>query len=227
MNIQRIDSYLDSRFPQAVLNQHGAYLVDSDAYWIEITGPQSAVVHGVSPAVYPSLIDEFRFHAPHIVRFYDESSRKIAEYPPPDLLEIPLESIQPSQFFVDEDKLSAARTFIHSAADIIVQVIPYGNRFISLDGHTRLFLAVQNGFCKVKALVSETDDWIWTFVHEAEQRNIFQPGDMILLPHEQYEISWNQYCDSVFAGLEQSGNSGSEQAAKQPPSAGTGNQETP
>ena len=51
----------------------------------------------------------------------------------------------------------------------------------------------------VKAVISETDDWVWTFVHEAENRGIISPKDMILLPHDRYEIEWNQYCDKVFA----------------------------
>lgn len=203
MNIKRVDSYIDGRFSKTVLNQHGAYLIDNEPYQIEITDSISAVIRGNDPAVYKTLAEEFRFHAPHIVRFYDEGFRLITEYPLPDLFDIALESIQPSQFFVDEEKLEAVRTFARKAEDIIIQVIPYRDRFISLDGHTRLYLAVQKGFATVKAVKSETDDWIWTFVHEAERRNILQPKDMILLPHEQYEIQWNQYCDDVFANKNQ------------------------
>lgn len=199
MDIQRIDSYTDSRFSKNVLNQHGAYLVDNEPYQIEITDSNSAVIQGKDPAVYKSLIEEFRFHAPHISRFYDEDSKLITAYPIPKLLNLPLDSIQPSQFFVDEEKLKAVRTFIGNAEDIVIQVIPYGDRFISLDGHTRLYFAVQRRFVTVKAVESETDDWVWSFVHEAERRNILCPRDMILLPHEQYEIQWNQYCDEVFS----------------------------
>lgn len=198
MDIKRINSYTDGRFPKTVLNQHGAYLIDNEPYQIEITDATSAVVSGKDPAVYKALIEEFRFHAPHIIRFYDESLGLITEYPIPHLLDIALESIQPSQFFIDEEKLEAVGTFVSKAEDIVIPVIPYGNRFISLDGHTRLYLAVRNGFGTVKALESETGDWVWTFVREAERRNIRQPKDMILLPHEQYEIQWNRYCDDVF-----------------------------
>ena len=199
MDITRIDSYTDSRFSKNVLNQHGAYLVDDEPYQIEITDSNSAVIQGKNPAVYKPLIEEFRFHAPHISRFYDEDSKLITAYPTPKLLDLPLDSIQPSQFFIDQDKLKSVQTFIRKAEDVVVQVIPYGDRFISLDGHTRLYLAAQNGFATVKAVESETADWVWSFVHEAERRNILCPRDMILLPHEQYEIQWNQYCDEVFS----------------------------
>ena len=200
MDIVRIDSYEDSRLSKNVLCQHGAYLVDNEPYQIEIVDLGSAIVRGKHAEVYQELIEAFRFHAPHIVRFYDDHAALIAEYPMPDIMRIEIERIQPSQFFIDEDKLKAVRTFVREPEDVIVQVIRYGERFISLDGHTRLFLAVQNGFDTVKAVESETDDWVWAFVHEAERRNILQPKDMVLLPHEAYDIQWNQYCDTVFSG---------------------------
>ncbi|MBQ8080818.1 MAG: hypothetical protein IJ240_02855 [Clostridia bacterium] len=199
MDIKRIDSYVDSRFSKTVLNQHGAYLVDNEPYQIEITDSTSAVISGNDPAVYKALIEEFRFHAPHIFKFYDQSFRLVIEYSVPHLFDITLESIQPSQFYVDEEKLKAIQAFISNAEDIVIQVIPYRDRFVSLDGHTRLYWAMQNNFDRVKAIKSESDDWVWPFVHEAERRNILCPKDMILLPHEQYEIQWNQYCDEVFS----------------------------
>lgn len=94
------------------------------------------MVYGKDSAVFKPLIKEFRFHAPHIFKFYDASARLIAEYPAPALFDVPLESIQPSQFYVSEEKLKAVQTFISKPDDIVIQVIPYGDRFISLDGHT-------------------------------------------------------------------------------------------
>ena len=199
MEIQRINNYTDSRFSKAVLAQHGAYLIDGDPYEIEITGPSSATVRGKDPAAYTELIEEFRFHAPQIVRFSDKSGTLLAEYPVPEIIEVNLDRIQPSQFFVDEEKLAAIRTFIHQPEDVVIQVFPWNDRFISLDGHTRLYAAVQDGFPSVKAVVSETDEWVWPFVHEAERRKILSPRDLILLSHDEYEVQWNQYCDSVFA----------------------------
>ena len=198
-SIKRIDSYSDNRFSDTVLNQHGAYLMDGEPYEIEIMDSFTAEIRGKDANLFEELIEEFRFHAPHICTFFDKDGRVVARYSPAQLFEIPIDNIQPSQFFVDEEKLRAVRTFVHGEEDIIVQVIPYGERFIVLDGHTRLFLATQIGFDKVKAVMSETEDWVWQFVHEAERRKILCPKDMKLLPHEQYEIQWNRYCDEVFA----------------------------
>ncbi|MBQ6288322.1 MAG: hypothetical protein IJK71_03645 [Clostridia bacterium] len=199
MDIQRIDNYTDTRFSKTVLEQHGAYLIDNDPYEIKITGPAEATVRGKDPSVYAELIEEFRFHAPHITRFFDEAGSLLAEYPVPEIIEVEIDRIQPSQFFVDEEKLAAIRSFIHQPEDVTIQVLPWNDRFISLDGHTRLYAAVQEGFPSVKAVISETNEWVWPFVLEAEKRKIFSPRDLILLSHDDYEVQWNQYCDSVFA----------------------------
>lgn len=200
MEIQRIDGYADRRFSKTVLCQHGAYLIGGEPYEVEITGAETATVRGRDRAAYEELIVTFRFHAPHVVRFFDADGALLKELPAPEIVTVPLDRIRPSQFYIDEEKLAAVGTFIRSAEDIVIQVIPWEDRFVSLDGHTRLYLAAQRGYPSVNAVVSETDDWIRTFVREAERRGIRQPKDLILLDHARYEVLWNQYCDAVFAG---------------------------
>ena len=202
MDIQRIDSYRDVRFSQLVLNQHGAYLVDGVPCEVEITGPDRALLRGNRRDAYPELIDTFRFHAPHIVRFFDEAGELVASFPEPERIRIPLDVIQPSQFFVDRTKLEAVETFLTGAEDVVIQVLPWEGRYIALDGHTRLYWAVRQGIESVYAVRSETDDWVWLFVREARTRGISTPRDMQLLEHEEYEIRWDRYCDAVFAGGE-------------------------
>ncbi|MBQ6415067.1 MAG: GNAT family N-acetyltransferase [Butyrivibrio sp.] len=197
-NIERVDSYEDSRFSQRVLNQHGAYLIDGEPYEVEIVDTITAVVRVKDTSAYPDLIEEFRFNAPQITRFLDADNKLISELTPEQMVTIKLEDIQPSQFFIDRTKLEAVKTFIHEPDDIVIQAKPWNNRYISLDGHTRLYLAVERGYETVKAVISESDEWVWPFVDEAVKRGITIPKDMQLLPHDQYEIQWNQYCDSVF-----------------------------
>ncbi len=198
MQINRIDNYTDKRFTKKVLYRHGAYLVDDEPYEVEIIDSFRAVVRGKDTDVFPALIEEFRFHAPHIRMFFDTDHHIIKEYPAEEILDIELHRIQPSQFFIDADKLKAVETFIQKEEDIIIQVMPYKERYICLDGHTRLYLAVQKGFDHVKAVVSDTDDLVYHFVTEANRRNIYVPEDMILLSHDEYVVQWDKYCDMVF-----------------------------
>ena len=200
MDIKRIDSYKDDRFSQRVLMQHGCFLADGKPYEVEIISGFEAVVRGENPGIYTAVIDEFRFYTPHITRFYDGAKCIIKEWPPAEIMTIPIDQIQPSQFFVDEDKIAAIGTFINEADDIIIQVMLHEGRYISLDGHTRLYYAVMNGWSHVRAVADSSDDWVFAFVNEAQKRGIYTPSDMTMVSHGEYEEKWNRFCDELMGG---------------------------
>lgn len=199
MEIKRINTYTDACFSQKVLLQHGCFLVDEAPYEIEIISDFEAVIRGKNADVYPEVIEEFRFYTPHITRFFDNGGRVVKEYPSVQLLTLSLDQIQPSQFYVDEDKIAAVSSFIHEARDIIIQVMPFEGRYISLDGHTRLYYAVMKGWSDLRAICDTSGDYIYDFVKEAQRRNIHSPKDMKLLSHPEYEEKWNRFCDAYFA----------------------------
>lgn len=199
MEIERIDAYRDERFSQRVLRQHGCFLADGIPCEVEIISDSEAIIRGADPEAYESVIESFRFYTPHITRFYDENHRIVREYPKAELLTLRLDQIQPSQFYVDEEKIHAVSSFIHKPGDIIIQVLPWEDRFISLDGHTRLYYAAMQGWSHVRAVVEASDDWVYRFVEEARKRGVYTPADLALLSHEEYEEKWNRFCDRFFA----------------------------
>ena len=198
MAIQRINTYDDSRFSAEALRQHGCFLLDNKPCEVLIIAEATARITGAEAMAYPSLIDAFRFNAPHITRFVDEQGKLVQVLPPRELLTIPLKDIQPSQFYVDEEKLTAVRSFIHTPQDVIIQVLPHEGRFIALDGHTRLYLATTNGWRHVRAVIETSDECIFDFVNEAKKRGIRTSADMTLVPHAEYEVKWNRFCDDYF-----------------------------
>lgn len=200
MEIQRINTYHDTRFSQKVLYQHGCFLVDNIPCEVEIISETEACIRAAAnPAATMALIENFRFYTPHITRFYDENYNIVKVFPRKKLLTIPLEQIQPSQFYVDEDKIAAISTFIRKPEDIIIQVLPFQDDYISLDGHTRLYYAVRKNWKSVRAVTSESDGWVYRFVEEAQKRNIHTPKDLIPVAHREYEEKWNRFCDAFFA----------------------------
>ena len=107
MTIQRLDTYEDPRFSSTALLQHGAFLMDgSIPCEVEIFAATKATVR--CPQAYQEqLIEEFRFYAEHITEFYDETGTCLAKFEPVQLFDVPLSQIQPSQFFVDREKISS------------------------------------------------------------------------------------------------------------------------
>lgn len=203
MNIKRVNTYQDERFSQTVLNQHGCFLVDDEPYEIEIISEQEALVRGREVAVFPAVIEEFRVYTPHITIFYNERQEIITQYPKVNLLTVPINKIQPSQFYVDRDKVAAIADFIRAGEDIIIQVLRHGDEYISLDGHTRLYYAASSGWTAVRAVEETSGDYIYGFVEEAVRRNIRSPFDLELVSHEEYELKWNKFCDDYFKEREQ------------------------
>lgn len=199
MEIKRINTYTDPRFSQSALNQHGCFLADNQPYEIVISSDREAVIHGENAAVFPDIIEEFRFYTPHITRYYDENHAIVKEYPETPFLTLKLNEIQPSQFYVDEDKISAVSTFIQKSEDIVIQVLKKDGRYISLDGHTRLFYAVTKGWTTIRAVEENSGEYIHGFVSEAIARNILTPYDLKLVTHQEYEEKWNKFCDDFFA----------------------------
>lgn len=144
------------------------------------------------------LIAEFRFYAEHITRFVDENGGELRTFPPVAVFDVPLADIQPSQFYVDEDKLAAVNSFIHGPEDVIIPLLRHEGRYVSLDGHTRMLAAQMRGFACVRGFLTASDPFILRFVEEARKRGIREATDMTLLPHEEYRIRWDQFCDDFF-----------------------------
>ena len=201
MKIERINTYTDQRFSREVLFEHGAFLIDDcRPCSFKIRDYCSAVVLFDDYSNIEPIIEEFRFYAEHITVFYDQLGNKIAEYPPIPLKTVPLEEIQPSQFYVDTDKVQAVSTFIFNEHDIILPVT-YDKRlgrYISLDGHTRMYYAYSQGWKTINVFESQTDSYIFSFVDEARNRGVFSAKDLIRLPHEEYVQKWDKFCDEFF-----------------------------
>ncbi len=201
MPITRINTYADPRFSPEALRQHGCFLVDGTPCEVRIVAADTAVVTGCPEKHLTALIEAFRFNAPHITRFLGTDDRLLAQLPPVEPFPVRLRDIQPSQFFVDEEKLAAVRTFVHRAEDVIVPVARHEGRFISLDGHTRLLLAAQQGWETVRAVHDAADSVLLAFSAEAARRGVRTPADMAVLSHGEYQVQWNAFCDAFIASL--------------------------
>lgn len=203
MSIIRINTYDDHRFSQEALNQHGCYIVNGDApIEIKIISQSEAVIKG-EEAYFDEVIDEFRFNAEHITKFYDESGKLVMKFKDVELFKLDLGKIQPIQFFVDRDKLEAVKTFIHTEEDVIIPIAKHEGTYASLDGHTRLYLAYTLAFKHVYVYFSEDFDGFDYFFDEARKRNIYSAKDLILLEHEDYIEKWDKFCDEYYLNREE------------------------
>lgn len=198
MEIKRITEYNNSLFSEIVLKQRGAFLIDEEPYEIEIISSDSALVRGKNRENLKKLIEYFRYYSPHILNYFDEDDKKIISFEKEPLLILEVDKIQPSQFYIDEDKVNALKGFIKNSKDIVIQVVKSDDGYICVDGHTRLFIAFLKNFKTVLAIETEFDDDTNYFVSQAKKRNIFTIKDLKLVSHSDYKKLWNDFCDSYF-----------------------------
>ena len=202
ISVERINSYEDKRFSENILLQHGAFVVNEDfLYEIKIVDNDSAIVYGDNIKYFEEVIEEFHFYAEHISKFYDKNKKLIKEYEEVNTFDIDIRDIQPSQFYIDKTKKEAVSSFINEEDDIVVPLIRYKNRYISLDGHTRISVGIDKGFSRVKGFITNSYDYVDDFVKEAELRGIISPKDMIELIHEDYKNKWNKFCYDYFNSI--------------------------
>ena len=71
MDIERIDSYSDPRFPWEVLSQHGAFLVDGKPWAFRVVSDRAAVITAerITEEALQEAVENFRFYAGHITEF--------------------------------------------------------------------------------------------------------------------------------------------------------------
>ena len=132
MEIKRVIEYNNPLFSQIVLNQRGAFLIDEEPYEIEIISSDSALMRGKNRENYKKLIEYFRYYSPHINNFFDENNKKIISFEKKPALTLEVDKIQPSQFYIDEDKVNALKSFIKNSNDIIIQVIQSDEGYLLL-----------------------------------------------------------------------------------------------
>lgn len=198
--VNRINTYTDSRFSKKVLNQHGAFLIGDEPYEVEIVSKTDAIIRGKNPNFYESVIENFRFYAEHITNFWDESNNLVKTYPAVELVRISIAEIQPSQFYVDEIKKRAVSDFVYTEEDLVIPLVKWEGRNVSVDGHTRLFVAAEKGIQNVYGFYTKADDYVRDFAAEAIRRNIVSPYQLVEVKHRDYEKLWFAFCDEYFSG---------------------------
>ncbi|MFR8494439.1 MAG: hypothetical protein ACLVCL_00285 [Parvimonas micra] len=198
MEIKRVTEYNNPLFSQIVLNQRGAFLIYEEPYEIEIISSDNAFVRGKNRENYKKLIEYFRYYSPHINNFFDKNNKKIISFEKKPVLTLEVDKIQPSQFYIDEDKVNALKSFIKNSKDIVIQVVKSDEGYICVDGHTRLFIAFLKNFKTVHAIETEFDNDTNYFVSQAKKRNIFTIKDLKLVSHSDYKNLWLNFCNSYF-----------------------------
>lgn len=127
-----------------------------------------------------------------------------------DIFLMKLEKIQPSQLFVNSEKLSQVMEEFNPPGIETLRPIPVkelGDDIILTDGHTRAFAAYLSGASEIRVFWDEDDmDWeayeiCVEWCKEAGIHTIADLEDRVV-GDEEYEALWHGRCDVMHRELE-------------------------
>ena len=128
-----------------------------------------------------------------------------------DISKLTLLDIQPSQFYVSEEKIHEIKLWFDKNDLTNFTPIPIkelNGRIIFTDGHTRAWVAYTVGL-KIVPLIWDEDDLDWEAyqmcVDACVERNVHTVADFEgrILSGVDYKEKWDSWCDSLHESLEQ------------------------
>ena len=114
-----------------------------------------------------------------------------------------IDEIVPQQHYLSEAKLEKVKFDFEKYEDIgKIYVINYNNKFYSIDGHHRLFIAKQRGVKYVKVTMDFADnnhDLYLQLAEEADQLKLKTINDLgnRVLKHEDFIKNWIDKCQKI------------------------------
>jgi hypothetical protein len=120
-----------------------------------------------------------------------------------------LDEIQPSQLFINSEKLSLVmKTFDVNPRSIeTIPVKKIGEQIVFVDGHTRAFAAFLKGMSEVKVYWEEDElDWdeYEVCVDWCKKEGINTIADLKerVIPSKEYQVLWLDRCEKMQRALE-------------------------
>lgn len=222
--IQRMYDYLEARGEVYFIEvlEHGRWLAIGDVtFWQQdmpiIIGHPAYRGRGLGSKVLSALIERGRmlgYDRLEVQEIYDYNlaSQRLFEglgfYPtsPKDKgsvyaldLTLPLAAIQPSQFYLSEDKLARLDLDFEAGELGPLPVKRLDGQIFFTDGHSRAYKAFQAGLETIPVYY-DSDPLNWDFyrhcVQACQDRGVFSIGDLKdrILSQEAYQSQWLDWC---------------------------------
>ena len=162
-------------------------IVDNDKkyhYEFEIHDDQARVIYDNIFHI-KDAIGAFRKYNKHIVRFYNSDRSFYLAFDDIHTFKLPVDILQPSKFFIDEEKYNAIEKHLENER-LVVPVTILDDEYVLLDGHARVKYLIDNYVKMVDVYLDTPDIDCQNRVYIAKENNLFKVKNMEILPHEEY-----------------------------------------
>lgn len=119
-----------------------------------------------------------------------------------EIIWIEAEKLQPSQFYINEDKLNLMKKDFDIELLEPVPIIKLGEDIVMTDGHTRTTCLIQKGFQYIPTIKEiEKLDWEAYIinVNDCKERGVKSALDLLhcIVPNDFFKLNWDNYCDDI------------------------------
>ena len=126
-----------------------------------------------------------------------------------DINRLTLHDLQPSQFYISEQKLLKVNAWFDPQDLSSFEPIPVkllDDVPVMTDGHTRAAAALIKGIETVPLVWDEDDLDLGMYrrcVEECKRRNVLTAEDLLkhIIPEAEYQVKWNAWCDNMQADI--------------------------
>ena len=130
-------------------------------------------------------IEEFRKYNKYISVYYNEDRSFYKAYDEIHTFKLPINIIQPTEFFINEENLSNISKLLEDK-EVYLPVNILNDEYVLLDGHTRLYAKYLEDCKMVNVYIDEMDDKIDDLVYMAKEQNIHNIKALKTLNNEEY-----------------------------------------
>ena len=115
---------------------------------------------------------------------------------------IEAEKLQPSQFYINEDKLVSLEKEFNIDIFEPIPIKRLGQDMVMTDGHTRTIYLIQNGYQYIP-IIEENDTLDWEAytinANDCKERGVKSALDLLhcIVPNDFFQLNWDNYCDDV------------------------------
>ncbi len=142
-------------------------------------------------------INEYRIYNKHVTKFKDINNNFYKAFDDIFYFKLPIKVIQPSNFFVDLDKIAIFEEYI-DPSNVYLPVAIINDEYVLLDHHNLLYFLNECNIKLVNVFITDYDEYINDFVYLAKENNIFNVNGLKALKHEDYEKYTKDFYDQYF-----------------------------
>ncbi len=141
-------------------------------------------------------IELFRKNRLYINQIKSIDGNFYANYDKIHKFKLPIKILQPSKFFLDEQKIDDFDKYLN-IDDVCIPVCIINDEYVIISGHTIVYTLNMNYKKMIDVYIDDYDPLINDLVYIAKEHNIKDINGMHKLSHEEYETYWNNIINEI------------------------------